>query len=40
MPSTDLLKLLHATDWNDGPAKKLLKSADQSLNLLKGRIKI
>lgn len=39
-PSTDLLKLLHAADLSDGLAKKLRKSADQRLILLKGRIKI
>ena len=39
-PSADLLKLLYATDLSDGLANKLLKSADQSLILLKGRIKI
>ena len=39
-PSADLLKLLYATDLSDGLANKLLKSVDQNLILLKGRIKI
>ena len=39
-PKADLLKLLDATDFSEGLANKLLKSAEQILILLKGRIKI
>jgi len=36
----DLVKLLYAADLSDRLANKLLKSPEQSLILLKGRIKI
>lgn len=39
-PKADLLKLLYATDLSEGLANELLKSAEQILILLKGRIKI